>query len=103
MTILLTAAVLFFGISGYLKMGVDFYPEVDLPIVSVISILPGADAEIMNSDVTDVLEEEINAIEGVKEITSTSYESQSIIVVQFGLDKDVDVGAQEIRDKINPA
>ena len=103
MTILLTAAVLFFGISGYLNMGVDLYPEVDLPIVSVISILPGADAEIMDSDVTDVLEEEINAIEGVKEITSTSYESQSIIVVQFVLNKDVDVGAQEIRDKINQA
>ena len=103
MTILLTLAVLFFGITGYLNMGVDLYPEVDLPVVSVISVLPGADPEIIDSDVTDVIEEEINAIEGVKEITSTSYESQSIIVVQFVLSKDVDVGAQEIRDKINQA
>jgi hydrophobe/amphiphile efflux-1 (HAE1) family protein len=103
MTILLTLAVLFFGITGYLNMGVDLYPEVDLPIVSVISILPGADPDIIDSDVTDVIEEEINAIEGVKEITSMSYESQSIIVVQFVLSKDVDVGAQEIRDKINQA
>lgn len=103
MTILLTMAVIFFGVTGYLNMGVDLYPEVDLPIVSVISVLPGADPEIIDSDVTDVIEEEINAIEGVKEITSTSYESQSIIVVQFVLSKDVDVGAQEIRDKINQA
>jgi len=102
-TILLTVAALFFGVFGYLNMGVDLYPEIDLPVVTVISVLPGADPEIIDSDVTDVLEEEINAIEGVKEITSTSYESQSIIIVQFVLSKDVDIAAQEIRDKINQA
>ncbi|MCC5876033.1 MAG: efflux RND transporter permease subunit, partial [Candidatus Sumerlaeia bacterium] len=64
---------------------------------------PGADAEIMDQDVTDVLEEEINTIEGVKSIQSTSTEGRSQIVVEFILSKNVDVAAQEVRDMINQA
>lgn len=102
-TLLLTGAVLFFGYSAFQNMGVDLFPEVEFPTVTVISILPGADPEIMDSDVTDVLEEEINTIEGVKNIVSVSTEGQSQIIVEFTLSKNVDIAAQEVRDKVNIA
>jgi HAE1 family hydrophobic/amphiphilic exporter-1 len=76
---------------------------VEFPTVSVTSILIGADPEIMDEDVTDVLEEQINTIEGVKAITSISNESLSQIIVEFELSKNVDVAAQEVRDKVNLA
>ena len=102
-TILFTAGILIFGYLAFQNMGVDLYPEIEFPTVSVSSMLPGADPEIMDSDVTDVLEEQINTIEGVKTIQSTSREGHSQIVVQFVLSKDVNVGAQEVRDKVNLA
>lgn len=102
-TILFTAGILIFGYIAFLNMGVDLYPEIEFPTVSISSTLRGADPEIMDSDVTDVLEEQINTIEGVKTIQSTSREGHSQIVVQFVLGKDIDVGAQEVRDKVNMA
>ena len=101
--ILFTAGILIFGYIAFQNMGVDLYPEIEFPAVSVSSRLPGADPEIMDSDVTDVLEEQINTIEGVKTIQSTSREGSSRIMVEFVLDKDVDVAAQEVRDKVNLA
>lgn len=102
-TILFTAGLLIFGFIAFTNMGVDLFPEIDLPTVTVTSTLPGADPEIMDSDVTEVLEEQINTIEGVKSIRSSSREGQSQIVVEFVLEKDVDVAAQEVRDKVNLA
>ena len=101
--ILFTAGILIFGYIAFQNMGVDLYPEIEFPTVSVSSILPGADPEIMDSDVTDVLEEQLNTIGGVKTIQSTSREGTSQIVVEFVLDKDVNVAAQEVRDKVNLA
>lgn len=101
--ILFTAGILIFGYIAFQNMGVDLYPEIEFPTVSVSSRLPGADPEIMDSDVTDVLEEQINTIEGVKTIQSTSREGSSQIMVEFVLDKDVNVAAQEVRDKVNLA
>ena len=102
-TILFTAGIIVFGYFAFTGMGVDLFPEVEFPTVTVIATLPGADAEIMDQDVTDVLEEQINTIEGVKNIRSSSSEGSSQIVVEFVLSKAVDVAAQEVRDKINLA
>ena len=102
-TLLFTGAIIFFGYIAFENMGVDLFPEVELPTVSVTSVLIGADPEIIDEDVTDVLEEQINTIEGVKSITSTSNEGTSQIIVEFELSKDVDVAAQEVRDKVNLA
>ena len=101
--LLFTAGTFIFGFLAFQNMGVDLYPEIDFATVSVMSMLPGADPEIMDSDVTDVLEEQINTIEGVKNIRSTSREGQSLIMVEFVLSKDADVAAQEVRDKVNLA
>ncbi|HUW62610.1 MAG TPA: efflux RND transporter permease subunit [Candidatus Bathyarchaeia archaeon] len=102
-TILFTAATLIFGYFALTGMGVDLFPEVEFPTVTVSSILRGADPDIMDSDVTDVLESYINTIEGVKTIQSTSREGYSQIAVEFVLSKDIDVAAQEVRAKINVA
>jgi HAE1 family hydrophobic/amphiphilic exporter-1 len=101
--ILFTLGVLAFGYMSLQGMGVDLFPEVDFPIVTVTATLPGADPEIMDSDVADLIEEQINTISGVKTITTTSRDSFCVIVVEFVLSKDVDVAAQEVRDKINIA
>ncbi len=100
-TLLFTAGIIIFGCIAFTGMGVDQYPDVDIPVVTVTTTLPGADPQIMDSDVTDVLEEEINTIEGLKTITSSSYDSRSQITAEFVLSKDVDVAAQEVRDAVN--
>jgi hydrophobic/amphiphilic exporter-1 (mainly G- bacteria), HAE1 family len=102
-TLLFTSGILIFGYVAFTGMGVDLFPEVELPTVTVTSILPGADPEIMDLDVTDVLEEQINTIEGVKRIISRSTEGISQVVVEFVLSKDVDIAAQEVRDKVSLA
>jgi len=102
-TLTLTAALIFFGILGFMRMGIDLYPEVDFPIVTIKTILTGASPEVIDIDVTDVIEEQVKTISGIKSITSQSYESLSYITVEFELDKDVDVAAQEVRDKVNLA
>ena len=102
-TVLLTCALVIFGWYGLQNNSVDLFPEIDFPTVTVIAILPGADAEIMDTDVTDVLEEQIKSIEGVKTIRSVSTAGRSRIVVEFVLAKNSDVAAQEVRAKINVA
>jgi hydrophobic/amphiphilic exporter-1 (mainly G- bacteria), HAE1 family len=102
-TLMFTAGLLIFGYIAFTRMGVDLFPEIEFPVVTVTSFLPGADPEIMDSDVTDVLESQINTIEGVKTIRSTSSEGISQIVVEFVLSKNVDVAAQDVRDKVNQA
>lgn len=101
--ILFTLGVLGFGYMALQGMGVDLFPEVEFPMVTVVATLPGADPEIMDSDVADVLEEQINTISGVKTLQTTSSDSVTQIMVEFVLSKDVDVAAQEVRDKINLA
>ncbi len=101
--ILLTVALMVFGVVSLNNMGVDLYPEIDFPIVAVMATLQGADAELMDSDVADVLEEYINTIEGLKTLSSTSSEGFTQVVAEFDLEKDVDIAAQEVRDKINQA
>jgi len=103
MTLTIMAAIVIFGWMAYKSMGIDLFPEVDFPVVTVQTVLEGASPEVVDSDVTDVLEEQIKTIGGIKYLMSQSYESFSIIIVQFELEKDVDVATQEIRAKVNLA
>jgi len=100
LTTMLIAAFLIFGIVGYQRIGVDLYPEVEFPVVTVTTILRGASPEVIESEVTDVIEEEISTIEGVDEIRSQSFEGLSQVIVTFVLEKDIDVAAQEVREKV---
>lgn len=102
-TLTITGAIIIFGLIAFRGMGVDLFPEVDLPIVSVATALPGASPEVIDQNVTDVLEEQINTISGIRTLSSQSFSGVSQITVEFELSKDVDVGAQEVRDKVNLA
>ncbi|MGQ9777882.1 MAG: efflux RND transporter permease subunit [Thermodesulfobacteriota bacterium] len=100
---IVTLALIFFGIMGYQKIGIDLYPQVDFPMVTITTTLFGAAPEVMDTDVTDPIEEQINTIEGVKHITSTSGYGFSQIVVEFELYRDIDSAVQDVRAKVDVA
>ena len=100
---IITLALVFFGILGYERIGIDLYPKVDFPIVTITTTLFGAAPEVMDTDVTDPIEEQVNAIEGVKHITSTSGYGFSQIVAEFELYRDLDSAVQDVRAKIDLA
>jgi len=94
-------ALVVLGIVSYPSIGVDLYPKVDLPIVNVTTRLTGASPEIMDIDITDKIEEAINTINGVKTISSQSSEGVSVVTVEFVLERDIDLAAQDVREKIS--
>jgi hydrophobe/amphiphile efflux-1 (HAE1) family protein len=89
------------GIAGYTQLGVDRFPNVDFPYVVVLTTQPGAAPEDVESEITDKIEESVNTISGIDELRSITTEGVSQVVVSFVLDKDVNVAAQEVRDKVN--
>lgn len=101
--LILTIAVVIFGIYSYCNMGVERMPNVEFPIVVVRTSMEGASPAIMDNDVTDVLEARINTIEGIKSMTSSSYEGRSVIVIEFELDRNVDFAAADVRGKVSMA
>ncbi|MES1172079.1 MAG: efflux RND transporter permease subunit [Bacteroidota bacterium] len=89
------------GIVGYNKLNVDRFPNVDLPIVVVITTLPGAAPQEVETELSDKIEEAVNTISGIDELRSISTEGVSQVVISFSLDKDVDVATQEVRDHLS--
>ena len=100
LTWMMMLSLIVFGVLGYFNMGVDAYPKMEFPVVMVTAQLEGASPEVIEEDVTDVLEEQINTISGVRQITSTSSQGFAVIVVEFELDRDLDSSAQDVRDKV---
>jgi HAE1 family hydrophobic/amphiphilic exporter-1 len=98
---MLITALMVMGIAAYGKLGVDLFPKIEFPIVTVTTTLRGASPEEVETQVTKRIEEAINTISGIDELNSTSTEGMSIVAVTFILDKDEDVAAQEVRDKIS--
>ena len=100
---MITLALVFFGILGYQRIGIDLYPQIDFPMVTITTTLSGAAPEVMDTDVTDPIEEQVNTIEGVKHITSTSGYGFSQITVEFELYRDIDSAVQDVRAKVDVA
>jgi len=98
---MLIMSLVVMGLFSYRMLGVDLFPNVDLPVVTVTTTLRGASPEEIETSVTKPLEEAINTISGIDELRSTSLEGVSIITVVFVLEKNGDVAAQDVRDKIN--
>src|SRR5438445_671872 len=96
-----SAALVLFGVIGYTRLSVRELPDIDPPIISVSTTLPGANAQVVETAVTDVLEEELSTIQGLRTLTSTSAEQTSNITLEFNLDRPVDVAAQDVRDKVS--
>lgn len=89
------------GIFSYRRLAIDMMPDVELPILTVISEYPGASAETVEREVTRPIEEAVNPISGVKHIYSTSREGYSTVIVEFELEVKVNEASQEVRAKIN--
>ena len=103
LTWMMILALVVFGVLGYNRLGVDMFPNMEFPVLSVTAMLENATPEGMEEDVTDVLEEGFNTIAGVRKISSTSYRGASLIQVEFELGTDLDVAVQEVRDKVAQA
>ena len=101
--LIITIATVIFGAYSYMNMGVERMPNVEFPIVVVRTTLEGASPAIVDNDVTDVLESRINTIEGIKSMSSSSYEGRSVIVVEFELDRDIDFATADVRNKVSRA
>jgi hydrophobic/amphiphilic exporter-1 (mainly G- bacteria), HAE1 family len=88
------------GAAGFMNLQVDRFPSVDQPTIRIRTQLPGASPEEMESQVTQVIEEAVNTIEGVKELRSVNGTGTSFVIVTFQLDRDIDVAAQDVRDRV---
>ena len=100
---MLILALMVVGGFSFFTLGVDLLPKIDLPTVSVTVSNPGASAEEIETEITKRIEDAINTISGIENINSTSTEGTSAVIIQFSLDKNGDVAAQEVRDKVNIA
>jgi len=92
--------ILLLGIIGYGYMGVREYPNVDTPIINVSVTYPGANAEIIEKQITEPLEQQINGIPGIRSLTSRSRQGSSSITVEFELSVDLETAANDVRDKV---
>ncbi|MCC6822681.1 MAG: efflux RND transporter permease subunit [Verrucomicrobia subdivision 3 bacterium] len=88
------------GTAGYLKLGVDRFPSVDLPVVRINARLAGASPVEMESQVAQPIEEVVNTIEGIDELRSVNGSGTSFVIVTFNLNRDIDVAAQDVRDRV---
>src|SRR6266852_5380594 len=88
------------GAASFFRLGVDRFPSVDLPTVSVRTTLPGAAPEEMESLVSQRVEEVVNTVDGIDELRSVSGQGTSIVIATFKLDRDLDTAAQDVRDRV---
>ncbi|MCK5420637.1 MAG: efflux RND transporter permease subunit, partial [Deltaproteobacteria bacterium] len=100
---MMIAALLLFGIISRQRIGVALYPQVDFPNVSVTTLLRGASPEVIETELTDPIEDAISSVEGIKHISSSNLQGSSQVKVEFDLERDIDTAAQDIRDKISLA
>ncbi|MEW5984129.1 MAG: efflux RND transporter permease subunit [Acidobacteriota bacterium] len=89
------------GVFGYTQLGVDRFPKVDFPTILITTRQPGASPQQIETEISDKIEEAVNTISGLDELRSNSAEGVSIVAATFVLEKDVDIAAQEVRDKVN--
>ncbi len=99
-----TVIILFLSVVGlfsYYRLGVDRFPRVEFPIVTVTVSQLGASPEEIESEVVDKIEEAVNTVSGIDQLYSTSFEGVGVITIAFQLEKDINIAAQEVRDKVN--
>ena len=99
----LTIIILLFGMIGYTTLGVREYPSVDNPIISVTCSYSGANADVIENQITEPLEQNINGIPGIRSLSSVSQQGQCRITVEFELSVDLETAANDVRDKVSRA
>lgn len=103
LTIVMNLSIVLFGIIGYTYLGIREFPSIDPAQVSVRTNYSGANADIIESQITEPLEKAINSIDGIRNITSSSRQGSSSINIEFNLDKDLEAAANDVRDKVSQA
>ncbi|MBI3417242.1 MAG: efflux RND transporter permease subunit [Verrucomicrobia bacterium] len=98
---MMSLALILFGLIGLTRLPVRELPDIDPPIVSVNTVYPGANAQVVETEVTERLEEAINNIEGIKRLTSQSREQVSNVTIEFELSRNIDLAAQDVRDRVS--
>ncbi len=89
------------GLFSYFGLGLDRFPKIDFPNVTVVTVLPGSAPEEVETEITDKIEAAVNTISGIDELRSTSVEGVSQVILTFVIDKDINLAAQEVRDKVS--
>ena len=103
LAIVMNIAIILFGIIGYTYLGIREFPSIDPAIISVSTTYSGANADIIESQITEPLEKAINSIDGIRNISSSSNQGSSRINIEFNLDKDLEAAANDVRDKVSQA
>ena len=103
LAIVMSLLIIIFGVIGFRYLSIREYPSVDPPIISVNTTYTGASADVIQSQITEPLEEGINGIAGIRNLTSTSRDGRSQITVEFDLDTDLEAAANDVRDKVSGA
>jgi multidrug efflux pump len=103
LAIVMNLIIILFGVIGYNFLGIREYPSIDPTIISVRTSYPGANSDIIESQITEPLEKSINSIDGIRNITSSSNQGTSNITVEFNLGKNIDEAANDVRDKVSQA
>lgn len=98
--VMLIAAMVVVGSVAFTKLGVDRLPSVDLPTINIRTTLPGASPEEVESQVSQVIEEAVNTVEGIEELRSVSGQGQSIVIATFSLNRNIEAAAQDVRDRV---
>ena len=102
-TIVINLLIILFGILGYSYLGVREFPSIDPAVINIRTNYTGANAEIIESQITEPLEKAINSIDGIRNITSSSNQGSSNITVEFKLEKNPEEAANDVRDKVSQA
>ena len=97
----ISITIILFGVIGYSYLGLRDYPVVDPPVISVSTNYVGANAEIIESQITEVIEEAVNGIAGIRSLSSTSADGRSTITVEFEIGTNLEAAANDVRDKVS--
>lgn len=103
LAIVMSLTIIIFGLIGYKFLGVREYPSIDPPIITVRTAYSGANADVIESQITEPLEKAINGIAGIRSISSASNQGSSVITVEFNLDENLEAAANDVRDKVSQA
>ena len=103
LSIVMSLIIILFGLVGYKYLGVREYPSIDPPIITVRTSYTGANADVIESQITEPLEKALNSIEGIRSISSASNQGASVITIEFNLDANLEAAANDVRDKTSQA
>ena len=103
LAIVMNLLIMLFGVIGYTFLGVREFPSIDPPVITVKTSYPGANAEVIEAEITEPLEKAINGIEGIKTISSSSNTGNSSITIEFDLSIELEAAANDVRDKVSQA